>query len=182
MSVTVKIKRKGDLSMLMGKIMQGAQRGLEIGGKLMEEAVKVSVTDLARYPTGELAGTVKYESKDGSATEIVGRIVASGDHARWFEEGAAVHFVSINSVDWRVIGGLYENAIPVYEYPKSADGGKPKAAYDGISNAPDFREDIPPIGYLISSAPHPFMEQGFNATKDAVVREVANQIIAAVER
>lgn len=182
MRVTVSVNRKGDLSTLFDRILDGARAGLEIGGRMMAEAVKVSITDLARYPTGELAGTVKYETQDGSGSQIVGRVVASGDHAQWFEEGASVHFVSINSVDWRVIGGLYENAIPVYDYPGGELGGKPNGSYVGNSAEPDFSEEITPIGFLISSAPHPFMEEGFTATKNTLVQEVANQIAAAVER
>ena len=152
---------------------------MAIGGDMMAQAVKVSVTDLAHYPTGELAGTVAYEKEDGSGAVIVGKVVARSDHARWFEEGASQHFVSIASVDWRVIDGLYENAIPVYEYnPSDESNYKPKDGYSG-NTLFGQQSDRMPIGYLISSSPHPFMEEGFAATKDTVVREIANQIALA---
>ena len=175
MRIKGRIVRKGGLDTLYSRITNSAKKGLEIGGQMMAEAVKVSITDLARYPTGELAGTVKYEAMNSAEDMIVGRIVASGDHARWFEQGASLHFVSIESVDERVIEGLYENAIPVYKYPREVVGGKPKTSYEAPTQIRVQSTELP-IGYLISSSPHPFMEEGFKAQKDLVVREVANQI------
>lgn len=178
MSVTVKVKRTGGLDGLIGKIEQGAMVGFAIGGEIMSNAVEASANDLARYPTGELEYSISYDPlKEGVVTE--GRIVAGTDHAEPFLFGASVHFVPYAEADDRIKAGLYPHIKPVYEDSDIGGGYEPNGAFKTPMGFPN--DDRIPIGYLVSSSEHPFMQMGFEATVGTVVQEVANQIANMAE-
>lgn len=178
MSVTVKVKRKGNLDGLIHKITYGAMVGFAIGGEIMSNAVEMSANDLARYPTGELESTISYDPlTEGIVTR--GRIVAGTDHAEPFLFGASVHFVPYAEADDRIKAGLYPHIKPVYEDSDISGGYEPNGAFK-TPNVYRYDDRIP-IGYMVSSSEHPFMQEGFDATKDTVVQEVANQIAAMAE-
>lgn len=148
---------------------------MAIGGELMAQVVESTANDMARYPTGELESTITYDPVS-SGTVIEGKVVAGGDHAAPFAFGASVHFVPYEEADERIIAGLYPHIKPVYAEDVKASGGVPANV---PNNGRPHSTDRTPIGYLVSSSAHPFMEEGFAATKDAVVREIANQITLA---
>jgi len=178
MKVTVSVNSNGDLSSLLDRILQGVETGMAIGGEIMSQAVEASANDMARYPTGELESTITYEPiSAGVVTE--GRIVAGTDHAQPFHFGAGVHFVPYEEADERIKAGLYPHIKPVFDNKGQGElGGKPQTFYKSPSVSLSTRQ---PIGYLVSSAAHPFMQEGFEATKDTLVQEIANQIAAAVQ-
>lgn len=179
MRVTVSVNRKGNLDGLLDRIIEGIEVGMAIGGEMMEQAVEASANDMARYPTGELEGTITYDPISfGIQSEA--RIVAGTDHAQPFHFGADVHFVPYEEADERIKAGLYPHIKPVYDTKGMVEGGAaPKDSYKSNVVSLPSRQ---PIGYLVSSSSHPFMEEGFTATKNTLVQEVANQIAAAVER
>lgn len=175
MGITVKVKSRGDLSGLLSKIQAGMTAGMAIGGEMMAQAVEASANDMARYPTGELESTITYDPvSSGIVTE--GKVVAGGDHAAPFAFGTEVHFVPYEEADERIIAGLYPHIKPVYADDVKVSGGIPANV---PNNGRSHNSDRTPIGYLVSSSAHPFMEEGFTATKDTLVREIANQIINA---
>ena len=175
MGITVKVKKSGDLSGLLSKIQTGMQAGMAIGGELMSQVVESTANDMARYPTGELESTIRYDPVSaGIVTD--GKVVAGGDHAAPFAFGTSVHFVPYEEADERIIAGLYPHIKPVYAEDVQASGGMPANV---PNNGRPRNTERTPIGYLVSSSAHPFMEEGFTATKDAVVREIANQIALA---
>lgn len=176
--VKVNVKRSGNLASLKERLLQGVETGMAIGGEIMSQAVEASANDMARYPTGELEASITYDP-ESSGVVTTGRIVAGTDHAQPFNFGAGVHFVPYDEADERIKAGLYPHIKPVYgdETPMAANA--PSTFWSSNVTSPANRQ---PIGYLVSSSPHPFMEEGFNATKDALVQEIANQIAAATER
>lgn len=179
MKVTVTVKRKGDLSAVFGKILEGVETGMAIGGEIMAQAVEASANDMARYPTGELEASIYYDPiSSGVISE--GHIVAGTDHAQPFEFGSVQHFVPYDEADERIKAGLYTHIKPVYEEDTIPSGLKPSGSYK--SPIVGSQSEKIPIGYLVSSSEHPFMEQGFNATAETVVQEVANQIALACGR
>ena len=174
MSTKVVVERKGSISDLIERIKFGAGTGLAVGGEIMANVVKSTVGDMARYPTGELAGTIQYEHLQEGDVEI-GRVVAGTDHAVEFEEGTFVHFVPYEEADQRIRDGLYPHIKPIYEWSGRQSGG-----YGGnAAGANEYDESRTPIGYLVYSDEHPFMEVGFGATAQTVVQEVVNQIETA---
>ena len=171
MQVTVSVTKTTNLKHLADAIAFGAQTGIDLGGMIMEETVSRTVGDLARYPTGELASSVKYEpTVDGA-----GRVVAGTDHAEPFEFGAFMHFVPYEEADSRIRAGLYPHIKPVYENESLGGSG----GYGGNSAGAQEYNDRTPIGYLVYSDEHPFMSVGFGASYQSVVQEVANQIETA---
>lgn len=178
MRVTVKVIRSKGLETASEKLTQGVMTGMAIGGEIMSQAVEASANDMARYPTGELEATIAYDPiSEGVVTQ--GRVVAGTDHAEPFLFGAGVHFVSYAAADDRIKAGLYPHIKPVYSHSDVAGGNAPSESFK--SSITRTNDDRIPIGYLVSSSPHPFMQEGFEATKDTLVQEVANQIANMME-
>ena len=175
--ITVEVKSKGNVSDLLQRVLFGASTGLDVGGGIMADVVKTQIGDMARYPTGELAATVQYESiSDGVVSE--GRIVAGTDHVEEFEYGTSPHFVPYEEADERIKQGLYPHIKPVYESLSSGSGGT--GAYGGAgAGGNDGAKTRTPIGYIAYGDEHPFMEAGFGASYKTVVQEVINQIETA---
>lgn len=178
MNVTVNVKRTGKLDTLASRIHAGIEMGMESGGSGMAEAVEASANDLARYPTGELEASIQYEPIS-SGSVVVGRIVAGTDHAEPFLFGASVHFVPYAEADERIKAGLYPHIKPVYDESDTPDGHEPNGAFQFSMDAP-INERVP-IGYLVSSSEHPFMQEGFNATKDTLVQGIAYTVATIAE-
>lgn len=178
MNVTVKVKPSGNLKTILPRLVQGIETGMAIGGEIMAQAVEASANDMARYPTGELESTIGYDPiSSGIITR--GRVVAGSDHVMPFEFGATQHFVPYEEADERIKAGLYTHIKPVYKEDLISSGLKPSNSYN--SPIAGSQPDRIPIGYLVSSSEHPFMEQGFNATAKTVAQEIANQIALALQ-
>ena len=189
MRVTVSVNRKGNLDGLLDRIIEGIEVGMAIGGEQMEQTVEALANERARYPTGELEGTITYDPLSfGVQSEA--RVVMGTDHAYVYEYGAARHFVPKEMLDERIRYANLYNFEPVYKHDINPPehlytSGKPNTYYyvpkhgywyDELFNDDDL------IGYWVSTAPHRPMTDGFTATKNTLVQEVANQIAAAVER
>jgi hypothetical protein len=179
MRITATVNRKGDLSSIFDSILAGVETGMAIGGEMMEQVVEATANDMARYPTGELEASITYDPIT-SGVITTGRIVAGTDHATPFAMGASVHFVPYDEADERIKAGLYPHIKPVYEGDSyTLSGNQPKGAYKApITVVHDSNRPI--IGYLASSSAHPFMEEGFKASKDTLLQEIANQIEAQI--
>ncbi len=171
MQVTVSVSKTTNLKDLANRIAFGAQTGIDLGGEIMAEVVARTVGELARYPTGELAQSVKYEPTEDGA----GHVVAGTDHSVEFEFGTFMHFVPYEEADDRIRQGLYPHIKPVYENEKLGGSG----GFGGNSAKPKDYSNRTPIGYLVYSDEHPFMSVGFGASYQSVVQEVANQIETA---
>lgn len=169
-SVTVKVSEKGSLSDLFDRILWGAQTGLYVGGEAMKSVVQSTVGDMARYPTGELAQSVQYEPLTEGVIST-SRIVAGTDHAEEFEYGTFPHFVPYEEADERIIQGLYPHIKPIYENSSLASGG-----HGGNAAGKEPTTNKTPIGYIVYSDEHPFMSAGFEASRQTVVQEIANNI------
>lgn len=178
-TVSVEVERDGNLGDLLQKIIFGAATGLDLGGMAMETVVKSTVGDMARYPTGELAGSVKYEPlTDGVISS--GQVIAGTDHVNEFEDGTFPHFVPYEEADERIKAGMYPHIKPVYASLASGSGAS--GAYGGNAAkgaGSGSNESRTPIGYIAYGDEHPFMEVGFGASYMTVVQEVINQIQAA---
>lgn len=183
MKFQIKIVRKREAADMVEALRDGAFNGMESGGDEMAIVVGESVMDLARYPSGRLKDTVQYEPLSSSGSVTTGRVFAGTgfgtDYAMAFEYGATLHFVPYAEADQRLRDGLYPHVRPVYKRSQAeTSGNKPSASYK--SNYTTKYKGTP-IGYLVSSSPHPFMEEGFEASKDTVVREIGNSIASALE-
>lgn len=180
LKVTVSVKNSGSVKRLAEQLTRAVEVGMQSGGMIMEEVVERTANHMARYPTGELESTIHYETlSEGLITK--GRIVAGTDHAYEFNFGANMHFVPYEAADERIKAGLYDYApvIPVYESKdKQQKGLPPKYFYF----SPEMAKPRTPIGYLVSSAKHPFMREGYEKSVGALLQELANTIRETADR